>query len=122
MKRSKLVIDQDGFASGIYDDDDVDLYDALGAVTISRASHVEPSRGGWSAIMRDGCECGHSVAAHLEVERGYAPCSAVGCSCDDFNCAVLGPYRLRSEALAAEVEYLDRALFGLAAAANKRGV
>lgn len=35
----------------IYSDDAIDLLEAVGNVSIRRASHVEPSDGGWSADM-----------------------------------------------------------------------
>jgi len=52
--------------------------DSMGAATIARASHVEPCIGGWSADMSP-------VAGPL-----------------------LGPFRLRSKALEAEVAWLER--------------
>lgn len=97
MKQSKISIDLDGVATAIYSDDLADLFDALGDAEISRASDVEPDGcGGWVATMR---------------------ASFTGC------CPVkLGSYRLRAEALAAEVEYLEKALFGAAGPVDGRGV
>lgn len=40
-----------GFAA-VYDDAIADVLPALGPVTVTRASHVEPHDGGWIADMR----------------------------------------------------------------------
>jgi len=74
-----LVIDiaPDGTAQCIYDDDFADFIRALGNVTITRASHVEPTaKGEWEADM------------------------------SPVNGPVLGPFKLRGEALDAEREWL----------------
>ena len=74
-----LVIDvaPDGTARCIYDDDFADFIRSLGNVTITRASHVEPTaEGEWEADM--------------------SPAGG----------PVLGPFRLRREALAAERKWL----------------
>lgn len=76
----KFAVEADGAVVTIYDDCHADLFDES-SVTVTRASHVEPSEGGWSADM-----------------------TPVGGS-------ILGPYRLRQEALDAEVEYLKHILF-----------
>jgi hypothetical protein len=77
----KLVIDNAGTITLIYADD-LQAVMETGTVTIRRASHVEPMDGGamgwWSADL-----------------------SPVGGP-------VLGPFKTRAEALAAEVEYLER--------------
>ena len=73
----RILIGADGSARGIYADALRDVYEALGTLTVRRASHVEPGPDGlW-----------------------YADLSPVGGP-------VLGPYRLRQEALDAEVEAL----------------
>ena len=73
----RIVILADGSARGIYDDTLRDIYEALGPATIRRASHVEPGPDGlW-----------------------YADLGPVGGP-------VLGPFRLRREALDAEVAAL----------------
>ena len=80
MQSKLLSISPAGEVAAIYDDDVRGLYDALGEVSIARASNVEPDEAGqWRASMTDG--------------------------------AVLGPFRLRAEALAAEVTYLQSKLF-----------
>ena len=71
-----IITIEDGGLSFIYSDDLVDLL-SLGDATITRASHVEPAAGGWTADM-----------------------SPVGGP-------VLGPFVLRSTALAAEVAWLQ---------------
>lgn len=78
MTQHVLNIGPDGSVRSIYQEE-VDIAAALGGtVTIERASHVEPdARGGWSADMRP-----------------------VGGP-------ILGPFRLRSEALAAEVAWIE---------------
>lgn len=76
-----LVIGTDGRVTSIYNDDLADLY-AVGKVTITRASHVEPtSDGEWQADM--------------------APVGG----------PVLGPFKLRQDALDAEVAWLEKKLF-----------
>ena len=73
----RVVIAPDGSARSIYADALRDVYEALGMLTVRRASHVEPGADG----------------------QWYADLSPVGGP-------VLGPYRLRREALDAEVEAL----------------
>lgn len=70
-----LTFDESG-ARCIYDDLLAPTLEALGEVSIARASHVEPVPGGWSADM--------------------SPVSG----------PVLGPFVLRGDALAAEVAWL----------------
>ena len=71
----QIVIHPNGAAQCIYDES-IDLA-ALGRVSITRASHVEPNpQGGWLADL------------------------------SPVNGPRLGPYRLRSEALDAEREWL----------------
>ena len=55
---------------------------SLGPAEIRRASHVEPTQGGWSADLTP------------------------------VNGPVLGPFPLRSEALAAEVDWIERHVLG----------
>lgn len=64
----------------IYSDETIELLQACGNVSIARASHVEPSEGGWSADM-----------------------SPVGGP-------VLGPFGRRSDAIDAEVRWLKENL------------
>lgn len=92
----RLSIDQSGVIEAIYSDDLAGLCE-LGAATITRASNVEPyAREDWAA-------------------GGWAATMANG--------VVLGPYRLRSEALAAEVAYLEARLFpGVPVASRNSGV
>jgi len=75
-----LTIHEDGSIGAIHNDALADLYDE-GQTTIKRASHVEPVDGG-------------------EQVNWVADLSPVGGP-------KLGPYRLRSEALQAEVEWLQ---------------
>ena len=65
----------DGTVKFIYDDALQPLLD-LGTATVTRVSHVEPVKGGWTADM--------------------SPVSG----------PVLGPYKLRKDALSAEVQWL----------------
>jgi len=78
----KLAISNDGVVEMIYSDAAADFLEQ-GEAVITRASHVEPnpSGAGWIADM--------------------SPVAG----------PTLGPFHLRSEALAAEVEYLERLLF-----------
>ena len=81
MKNFTIAVAPEGEVTMIYSDSLVELMDQ-GEVTVTRASHVEPGlNGGWLADM--------------------APS----------NGPLLGPYRLRDEALQAEVEWLERKLF-----------
>jgi hypothetical protein len=74
---------QDGKVLAVYSDDLADLKAKATTVQIRRVSFVEPTPDGqWTADMSP-------------VAPGV----------------VLGPFRLRSEALAAEVQYLDSKLF-----------
>jgi hypothetical protein len=82
---TRITIDSLGVARGIYADDPrlMTFMRALGVASIRRASHVEPtSDNRWTADM--------------------APSGG----------PVLGPFDTRSEALAAEVEWLSRSLHG----------
>jgi hypothetical protein len=84
---SAIAIDPEGTITAIYNDDDADLYEQ-GQASIARASHVEPILGGW----------------HVELAEPFAGAmDAVELTARTF--------RLRAEALAAEVEYLTRKLF-----------
>lgn len=78
--RLSLAIADDGTITAIYSDQLADLFKE-GEAKTTRASHVEPCEGGWSADM-----------------------SPVGGP-------MLGPFPLREEALAAEVEWLEAKLF-----------
>jgi hypothetical protein len=106
---SRLSIDQDGVITAIYSDELAPLIDQ-GEAIITRASDVEPARrgpssaelGGWVVEIR--CE----YVGHLPGE--CKPRS------------ILGPFRLRSEALAAEVEYLESRLFGAGVESPESGV
>lgn len=71
-----IITVENGGLSFIYSDALVELLN-LGDATVTRASHVEPAAGGWTADM-----------------------SPVGGP-------VLGPFRLRQEALDAEVSWLQ---------------
>jgi len=71
-----VTITSEGTIRFIYDDALAPLL-ALGESTVRRASHVEPTTGGWSADL--------------------SPVSG----------PLLGPFALRSAALAAEVEWLQ---------------
>jgi hypothetical protein len=76
-----IAIKPDGTMSFIYDDRLAGLCEEGDAHT-TRASHVEPTaKGGWSADM------------------------------SPVNGPILGPFRLREEALAAECEWLNEAFF-----------
>lgn len=76
-----ICVDKDGTLTMIYDDDLSDLLEK-GPHTIQRVSHVEPD------------QCGYGWSATM-VEDGM----------------VLGPYWKRSQALAAEREYLEEKMF-----------
>jgi hypothetical protein len=81
MASLALSVDPNGIITTIYSDALADLLDE-GQATVTRASHVEPaSCGGWIADM--------------------SPVDG----------PTLGPFRLRQEALDAEVEYLKAKLF-----------
>jgi len=72
-----IAVNPDGIVRCIYDDALLPVFEALGTPHITRASCVEPYYGGgWFADM-----------------------STIGGS-------LLGPYRLRSDALAVEVQWL----------------
>jgi len=73
----RVVVRPDGTSAFVYHDALAPLAQRPGAVT-TRASHVEPCPGGWSADMRP----------------SGGP--------------VLGPFTLRAEALAAEREWLSQ--------------
>lgn len=75
-------INTDGKLEFIYNDQMTDLLDE-GASTIRRASYVEPGADG----------------------RWYADMSPIASD------RVLGPYKLRSTALAAEIEFLKQEVF-----------
>jgi hypothetical protein len=86
VQATDIIIDNDGTIRFIWTDDLADLINE-GRATTRRASHVEPTNDGqWTADM--------------------APVGG----------PVLGPYRLRGEALAAEVEWLRTHLGGQEAA------
>ena len=79
----KLSISPTGNAVAIYDDRLAEFFNELGTPKTRRASHVEPAADGtgWTADM-----------------------SPMGGP-------ILGPFHLRSEALAAEITWLDGAIF-----------
>jgi hypothetical protein len=75
----EVVIRPDGTAQAIYSDEILPLAEALGPAEVRRASHVEPAAGGgWTA--------------DLGMSSG----------------PVLGPFRTRQEALAAEVAWIRK--------------
>lgn len=79
MSTLTIAFDDTG-ATCVYDDMLADTMDELGDVVVTRASHVEPNpSGGWDADMSP-------------ITGRDGP--------------VLGPYRLRSEALQAERDWL----------------
>ncbi len=81
-----FVVASDGTLKTIYDDDLADFLTGAGKVSITRASFVEPTPDGkWTADMSPS---GENV--------------------------ILGPFRLREEALTAERDYLEKKLFGAA--------
>ena len=73
-----IVITPTGGMRFIYSDDLIDLIEGATAASIVRASHVEPSDGGWTADL---CPVGGEV---------------------------LGPFHTRAEALDAEVAWLRK--------------
>ena len=75
MTKHKIFIGQDGLLKFIYDDDLLPLLQ-LGTASVTRASHVEPSRNTWSA----------------DLSPSGGP--------------VLGPFARRADALQAEVTWL----------------
>lgn len=77
-----MAISPSGEISFIYADEHAPFIEKMGGAVISRVSHVEPCLGGWQADMSP-------------VEPGV----------------VLGPYRLRQEALDAEKSWLEKRLF-----------
>ena len=84
-----FAIEPDGTIVSIYSDALVDLIDQ-GTAQITRASHVEPApSGNWLADMSP-------------IIRQY------GLECDN---PILGPFKLREEALRAEILYLEQKLF-----------
>ena len=84
MANQQITIDlETGKFGAIYADALRPYFDALGQSVTQRASDVEPDGDGWSASIRE-----------------WVPNGTV----------VLGPFPTRAEALAAEVEYLERVL------------
>jgi hypothetical protein len=77
-----MVILPNGQITFVYADFHAPFIEKVGGAEITRASFVEPCPGGWYADMSP-------------VSPGV----------------VLGPFRLRSEALAAEEEFLNKKLF-----------
>lgn len=78
---NNIVIEPDGTITFIYSDDLADMLD-LGTARVQRASHVEPVAGGWTADMSP---VGGPVLLAAEGK----------------------PFKLRSEALEAEVAWLN---------------
>lgn len=79
----KIWITPDGVVKSIYRDEDQGLAEELGGeVRIRRASDVEPTPDGWTADMA----------------KSGGP--------------ILGPFKTRALALAAEVEWLERHALG----------
>jgi hypothetical protein len=84
----KLSISRDGTITAIYSDSLAPLIEGAANVAITRASNVEPDQfGQWWATMH--------ASANDRINPGR----------------VFGPFKLRSEALAAEVAYLEARLF-----------
>lgn len=79
-----LQFNENGTVIGVYSDELLEALEVLGEVRVSRASHVEPCRGGWSADM--------------------APVGG----------PILGPYHTRGEALDAEQAWLAEHLVEMA--------
>ncbi len=75
-ERVRVIVAPDGSMRTVYADSAAPLLAAVGAVRISRASHVEPGGGGW--------------VADLSPVAGPS----------------LGPFPTRAEALAAELSWL----------------
>jgi hypothetical protein len=85
-----IVFNADGTFEAVYDDRLLDVLDALGSITVARASHVEPApAGGWLADM---APVGGPVLLP-ESEQGSSPGRG---------------FRTRAEALAAERAWLLR--------------
>ena len=83
-----FVLGDDGAVRFVHSDEAVALCDAIGGVRpadITRASHVEPGEGGWYADMRP------------SLPPGLTP------PMSDW---MLGPFKTRADALAAEREWL----------------
>ncbi len=92
-KPLKVVIDSEGMLTAIYSDELVEagLF-KLGEAEVYRASSVEPEElGGWNVTISD--------RAHDEL------------GCEGINELACGSFRLRQEALAAEVAWLEERLF-----------
>ena len=89
MQSTKIAIEPDGAITMIYSDDAAELIDQ-GAAVIRRVSNVEPAD-------PDLCRAAGVPAA------GWMATMTDG--------IVLGPYRLRAEALDAEIAYLEAQLF-----------
>ena len=89
MKNFTFAVEPDGTIVSIYSDALAELIDQ-GTAQITRASMVEPApSGNWLADMSP-------------VIRQY------GLECDN---PILGPFRLRSDALKAEIDFLEQKLF-----------
>lgn len=87
-KSFNISISPNGSVTMIYSDDHVGFLDKLGAPVVTRASFVEPAEGGWTADMSP-------------IAKGV----------------ILGPYKLRQEALDAEAAWLNKRLFADGSAA-----
>lgn len=83
---NNVIIAPDGTIIFIYSDDLVELLD-IGQSDVRRASHVEPVSGGWTADMSP-------VGGPVLLDNG-------------------SPFKLRTDALAAEVAWLDTNLLGI---------
>lgn len=83
MKEIVIRFDNDGTAISIYNEDII--LNSLGKVNINRASYVEPNENGeWIADMSP-------IKSNI----------------------ILGPFKLRSEALKAEINWLNQYLFNI---------
>lgn len=109
-KELEIVVDENGTARFIYDDDLADLIPTGYQCPIRRASHVEPTADGrWTADMRPALELmtpeqRNAYACHVGPLTGNSSASYVlGLPGLD-----IGPFDTRQEALAAEVAWLKQ--------------
>ena len=100
MQSTKIAIEPDGAITMIYSDDAAELLDH-GAAVIRRVSNVEPdAHGHWWATMVDKRE--HLPALPAPCPRGVLRHDGT---------VQMGPFKLRAEALDAEIAYLEAQLF-----------
>lgn len=98
-----INIDTDGKIEFIYSDDLAQLLEQ-GAATVTRASHVEPhpNGGGWIADMSPSCADGEGLVLGTNGSWFIDIVSANG------DWAIVAPFKTRTEALAAEVAWLQQ--------------